>query len=66
MLQLAIPCAIVTTLTTSFVALFRNRNPLAWFFIGALLPVYSIVLVCLLKPLGPNGKRTCEHCQEVR
>ena len=53
---------------TATAGFFRNRNPIAWFVIGATFPLIGLVLLFILEPLGPDGtpeRRCCQHCPHL-
>jgi hypothetical protein len=51
-----------------FLAVFRNRNALGWFVLGALFPGLGLLILCAIEPLGPDGmpaRRCCVHCPHL-
>ena len=65
MTNVVILSSILGALASCTLALVRNRNGVGWFLLGGLLPVLSVLVLCALEPLGPDGNllpRCCHHC----
>jgi hypothetical protein len=54
--MLVIICAL-GALISSLIALGKNRNPIGWLVVGALIPLISVIILLALEPVPVHGQR---------